>query len=229
MTGSNGPALTPDQVHDRIGLLRLIAVIRSTTKDHALQVSRLLLGAGVKALEITFTTPEAPDVIATLRSEVGAGVVLGAGTIRSAEDAHCATDSGADFLVSPGSSPDLVEAMLATGRLVLPGVVTPTEVMHARLLGVSAVKLFPASMVGPEGLRALRGPFPDMAFVPTGGITTDAVPTWLDAGAHAVGIGSSLAPPSLRGGAQERELTSHVRQLLGATMSGPGERSSTHR
>ncbi|MBA2530618.1 MAG: bifunctional 4-hydroxy-2-oxoglutarate aldolase/2-dehydro-3-deoxy-phosphogluconate aldolase [Nocardioidaceae bacterium] len=214
MTDPDRPVCSPDQVLDRMARLGLILVIRSATKDDALHVSRVLLGAGIKALEITFTIPDASEVITTLRGEVGREVILGAGTIRSADDSLRAADSGADFLVSPGSPPRLVEAMLATARPVLPGVLTPTEVMQTRSLGVSVVKLFPASLVGPTGLQALLGPFPDMAFVPTGGITTDAVIPWLDAGAHAVGLGSSLAPPSIRGAAHARELTFRVRRLL---------------
>ncbi len=217
MTSLDRSARAPDQLLGRIGRLGVVAVIRSATKDDALRTSRVLLGAGVKALEVTYTTPNAVEVLATLRSEVDDEVVLGAGTIRSADQAHRAADSGADFLVSPGSPPELIEAMLATGLLALPGVLTPTEVMCARSLGISAVKLFPASAFGPTGLNALLGPFPDMAFVPTGGITTTDVGTWLEAGACAVGLGGSLAPSALRGTVQARALASRARFVLDET------------
>lgn len=199
---------------DRIALASLVVVIRSPTAEDALHVSRALLGAGVEVIEVTYTTPDATAVIKTLRNEVGDHVLIGAGTIRSASDAQQAVDAGADFLVSPGSPPRLVESMLATDRLVLPGVLTPTEIMLARSLGVTAVKLFPANMVGPAGLRALCGPFPDVAFVPTGGVTAGDARTWLDAGALAVGIGGTLAPPSLSGDVEVSELTARARRAL---------------
>lgn len=215
MTGELRGGAT-DAVLDGLGRSGLIAVIRSTTKNDALRVSRVLLDAGVGALEITYTTPDACEIIAALRSEVGAGTLFGAGTIRSADEAVGAADAGADFLVSPGSPPGLVEAMLQTGLLVLPGVLTATELMQVRSLGVRTVKLFPACQIGTHGLRALRGPFPDMAFVPTGGIAADGVTAWFTAGAHAVGLGGSLAPPSLRT-QDETKLASRVRRVLADT------------
>ncbi|MBA2456465.1 MAG: bifunctional 4-hydroxy-2-oxoglutarate aldolase/2-dehydro-3-deoxy-phosphogluconate aldolase [Nocardioidaceae bacterium] len=229
MMGAGMPACPPEKMLDRIAQIGVIVVIRSATKADALRVSRVLLGAGVKALEVTYTTPDASKVITTLRRETSGEVLVGAGTIRSVDDSLRAAESGADFLVSPGSPPRLIEAMLATGRLVLPGVLTPTEVMHARSLGVSAVKLFPAALVGPNGLRALLGPFPDVAFVPTGGITMDEVVTWLDAGAHAVGLGSTLAPASLSGDIPAQELALRVHRFLGDALGGPQLRASRTR
>lgn len=217
MTSIGKPATAPHEVLDQLGRRRVIVVIRSESKDDALEVSRVLLEAGVTVLEITYTTPDASDVIAALRSEAGGDVLLGAGSISSADDSHRAAGAGADFLVSPGSPAPLVEAMLETGLLALPGVLTPTEVMHARSLGACAVKLFPARLVGPAGLRALLGPFPDTAFVPTGGVAPEEVSMWLDAGAHAVGLGSSVAPSSLGGRTPARDLAAQVRRLLTST------------
>lgn len=208
--------LAPEEVLDRLGRVGLIAVVRSATKADALGLSRVLVEAGVPAVEVTYTTPDAPEVMASLRAEVGEHVLLGVGTIRSVGEALRAANYGADFLVSPGSPAGLLESMLDTGRLVLPGVLSPTEVMHAHALGVTAVKLFPAGLVGPAGLHALRGPFPDVAFVPTGGIAVDDVGSWLDAGAHAVGVGSSLAPSSLRRASDVREVVSRVHRVLDA-------------
>lgn len=140
-------------------------------------------------MEITYTTPHASDVLAVLRAEGFIDVLLGAGTIRTAEQASSAAEAGADFLVSPGGSAALIESMLATERLAVPGVFTPTEIAAAETLGVDAVKIFPAHLLGPVGLRTLRAPFPDTAFIPTGGIAVEEVRSWLDAGAAAVGLG----------------------------------------
>lgn len=214
MTRLDQPVQPPDAVLGRITRSRLIVVLRSPTSADALDVGRVLLEAGVEVLEVTGTTPDACGVLAALRRETGPHVLLGVGSIRSAEDARRADQVGADFLVSPGSPSPLTDAMLATGRLVLPGVFTATEVMQARACGAQAVKLFPASLVGPDGLRGLLGPFPDVAFVPTGGIAPDEVGRWLDAGAVAVGVGGRLAPPTLSGDTDATALAARVQGVL---------------
>lgn len=192
----------------------LVVVIRSPTSAHALRVGRVLLEGGAQVLEVTGTTPDSAAVLTALRSEAGTQVLLGIGSIRCIDDVRRADDVDADFLVSPGSPGPLVEAMLATGRLVLPGVLTPTEVMQAQGLGISAMKLFPAQLVGPAGLGALRGPFPDVVFVPTGGIGPADVAGWLDAGTLAVGMGGSLAPPALSTEEDATRLASQVQTVV---------------
>lgn len=204
----------PGAVLRQIAACRLVVVLRSPTAADAVAVGRTLLAAGIEVLEVTGTTPGACDVLAALRRDAESRVLLGIGSIRTVEDARRADDADADFLVSPGSPAAVTESMLATGRLVLPGVFTATEVMRARTLGAHAVKLFPANVIGPNGLRALRGPFPDVAFVPTGGISPDELGTWLDAGAFAVGIGGRLAPPTMDGGTDASALTARVRDVL---------------
>jgi len=214
VTRPEEPVGEPEAVLGRMARCRLVVVIRSPTSADALDVGRVLLAAGVAVLEVTGTTPDACGVLAALRREAGAEVLLGVGSIRSVDDARRADDADADFLVSPGSPGPLTEAMLATGRLVLPGVFTATEVMQARAAGARAVKLFPASLVGPTGLRALLGPFPDVSFVPTGGIALNDVAGWLDAGALAVGVGGQLAPPTLHCDNETTALTARVRAVL---------------
>ena len=129
--------------------------------------------------------------------EVGAAhpqVLLGAGTVLTPAHAEEAVTAGARFLVSPGTVPDLARTMLGTGALVLSGALSPSEVMVAVGLGVHVVKLFPSSLGGPAYLRALRGPFPDVDFCPTGGVDPGNLGDWLAAGAVAVGAGGELTP-----------------------------------
>ncbi len=204
----------PEAVLGEIAQRGLIVVIRSPTGADAFRVGRVLLEAGVDILEVTGTTPDCCAVLAGLRREAASHVLLGIGSIRRVDDVARADDAGADFLVSPGSPVPLVEAMLQTGRLVLPGVLTPTEVLQVQALGIEAMKLFPAQLVGPAGLHALRGPFPDVAFVPTGGIAPQDVRRWMDAGALAVGVGGSLAPPALSTGDDAAGLAQRARTLL---------------
>ena len=191
--------MEPDGTLKRIGELGLLAVVRGESRAAALEVAGALIEGGVLGIEITFTTPEAPRVIRKLDEEYGDGILLGAGTVITPGQVDGAAEAGSAFLVSPGCDPDLMPAMLDTGLLVLPGVLTPSEVMLARRLGAPAVKFFPGSSGGPSYLKALQGPFPDVSFMPTGGVSADNIPDWFAAGALAVGAGSALAPPSLAG------------------------------
>lgn len=211
------PPFASGETLDRLGVAAVVAVVRSPAYDDALAVTRVLVRSGIGAVEITWTTPSAADAVRTLRDELPPGVLLGAGTLRTALHAAEAAEAGADFLVSAGSPPGLVSAMVETGRLVLPGVSTPTEIMAVTERGVGAVKLFPALVHGPSGLAGLRGPFPEVAFVPTGGVVLDDVRTWLKAGAHAVGLGSALAPATITDAEHARRVADRARILAGAT------------
>ena len=191
--------MEPDRTLKKAEELGLLAVVRGESRSAALEVVGALVEGGVLGIEITFTTPEASRVIRELSEEYGDGILLGAGTVITREQVDQAAEAGSTFLVSPGCDPELLPAMLGTGLLVLPGVLTPSEVMLARRLGAPAVKLFPGSSGGPSYLKALLGPFPDVSFVPTGGVAVDNVPDWFAAGARTVGAGSALAPPSLAG------------------------------
>ena len=189
--------MEPERTLEKISELGLLAVVRGESRQAALEVVEALVEGGVSGIEVTFTTPEAPRVIRDLGEEYGDRILLGAGTVITREQVDQAADAGSTFLVSPGCDPELLPAMLETGLLVLPGVMTPSEVMLAHRLGAPAVKLFPGSSGGPSYLKALLGPFPDVSFVPTGGVSVDNVPDWFAAGALAVGAGSALAPSSL--------------------------------
>ncbi|WP_425148642.1 bifunctional 4-hydroxy-2-oxoglutarate aldolase/2-dehydro-3-deoxy-phosphogluconate aldolase [Deinococcus sp.] len=168
---------------------RLVAVLRGTA-DAVLQDAERLHRAGVQALEVTFTVPDAAHIIRALKSR-GIGAV-GAGTLCTARQIEQARAAGADFGVSPGYLPALVDAARAAGLPYLPGVATPSEIMAACAQGCGALKLFPAEMVGIGGLRALLGPFPALSLVVSGGVTPVSAAEWLSAGAAGVGIGSAL-------------------------------------
>ncbi|SEG44462.1 2-dehydro-3-deoxyphosphogluconate aldolase / (4S)-4-hydroxy-2-oxoglutarate aldolase [Saccharopolyspora kobensis] len=179
---------------DRLRRTGVIAVLRAPSADVAVRASEALIAGGVTGIEVTYSTPGAPTAIERLRQAHGDAVHLGAGTIRTAEQAAEAAAAGAQFLVSPGTDPEVARAMLGTGVDVLLGALTPSEVMAAHRLGAHAVKIFPASLGGPAYLKALRGPFPDIAMMPTGGVASDNIADWLDAGAVAVGAGGELCP-----------------------------------
>jgi 2-dehydro-3-deoxyphosphogluconate aldolase / (4S)-4-hydroxy-2-oxoglutarate aldolase len=170
----------------------LLGVLRAPDPASAEKAAATLVEAGIPGVEVTFSTPDAARVIAALRHRYGQDAVVGAGTVLTAAQARAAVDAGAEYLVSPGMDPPIVEAMLATGMTVMAGALTPTEVLAGLRFGVHVVKLFPASLGGPAYLRALRGPFPDIPFMPTGGVSTDNLADWLAAGAVALGAGGEL-------------------------------------
>ncbi len=201
---------------ERLRQAAVIAVLRTPDAGSAVRAARALADGGVRAIELTFTTPGAEDAVRRARAELGDEVLVGAGTIRDRAQLEAALAAGAEFLVTPHLDLVLLAAMVATGRLVLPGTLTPSEVAAALDGGAEAVKLFPASAVGPSYIKALRGPFPDVQVVPTGGIGADDVRTWLDAGALAVGAGGDLCPAALVAEGRWDELTATAERYLAA-------------
>jgi 2-dehydro-3-deoxyphosphogluconate aldolase/(4S)-4-hydroxy-2-oxoglutarate aldolase len=204
---------------DELATLRragVLAVLRAPSAAAALAATEALLEGGVTGIEITYSTPDAAAVIAEIRRRHGDAVYLGAGTVLTAAHARESADAGAQFLVSPGTEPGLAEAMLATGLTVLSGALTPSEVMAALAAGVHVVKLFPASLGGPALLRALRGPFPDVPFVPTGGVNAANLAEWLSAGAVAVGAGGELCSAAAMAAGDWAAVTASARSFAAA-------------
>jgi 2-dehydro-3-deoxyphosphogluconate aldolase/(4S)-4-hydroxy-2-oxoglutarate aldolase len=177
---------------------RVAAVVRGNQVGDPAGLSRVLAESGIRCVEFTFTIPSVTDVIAAAARD-GAAVV-GAGTVTTAEQARAAIEAGARFVVSPGLAPEIMPVCREHGVPVLLGAFTPTEVATAVSLGAAAVKIFPARLGGPDHLRDLRGPFPQLQMVPSGGVTAANAGTFLAAGACAVFAGSELVPP----GAVER-------------------------
>jgi 2-dehydro-3-deoxyphosphogluconate aldolase/(4S)-4-hydroxy-2-oxoglutarate aldolase len=171
----------------------IIPVIRAESADAALAVVEALVEAGLTVAEITMTVPRAIDAIASVAKRFGNKVLVGAGTVTDGETVRRAVDAGAEFIVTPCLVPEVIDAARAADLAVLPGALTPTEVFEAFRLGGDMVKIFPAQNVGGASyLRALRGPFPEIPLVPTGGVTLDNVREMFDAGAAAVGVGGEL-------------------------------------
>ncbi|WP_206885076.1 bifunctional 4-hydroxy-2-oxoglutarate aldolase/2-dehydro-3-deoxy-phosphogluconate aldolase [Alicyclobacillus mali (ex Roth et al. 2021)] len=173
---------------------KVVAVLRRLPSDTFLDVVRALVDGGVRAIEVTMDAPDGADLIRRTREALGDHVLLGAGTVFTREQMRAAKEAGASFFVSPHLDPDLLEAAPEWGVPMVPGVLTPTEVAAALRHGAQAVKIFPGSLVGPGYLRDLRGPFKDLKAMVTGGVGEDNARAFLDAGAVAVGVGSSLFP-----------------------------------
>jgi 2-dehydro-3-deoxyphosphogluconate aldolase/(4S)-4-hydroxy-2-oxoglutarate aldolase len=172
----------------------VLAVLRAPSPLVALTAIDALVRGGITGIEVTYSTPDAAHVIATAIARHGDRAYVGAGTVTTPSLAGEAADAGARFLVSPGTLSALTAAMRETGATVMTGALTPSEVMTAVELGTDVVKIFPASLGGPSFLSALRGPFPDVPLMPTGGVTPDNLAAWFAAGAIAVGAGGDLVP-----------------------------------
>ena len=172
----------------------VIPVIILDRVEDAVPLARALCDGGVRVLEVTLRTAAALACIEAIAKAVPEAIV-GAGTVRSADDARSASSAGARFAVSPGLTESVVSACASSALPLLPGVATPSEVMRARELGFSFVKLFPASVVGGVSmLKALASPFADVLFCPTGGITVETAPQYLALANVAVVGGSWLTP-----------------------------------
>jgi len=194
---------------DRLGTARVVAVVRAEDATEAVAIAEALAAGGLGAIELTFTTPGVEQALREVRRRLGEQYLLGAGTITTYEEVRAAVNAGADFLVSPHLDPPLLEAMLATSRLM-----TPSEVATALRIGATVVKLFPASSLGIGHLKHLRGPFPDLHVLPTGGVSFATAREWLAAGAVAVGLGSELLPKALRQAQAWDEITRTVSKFL---------------
>jgi 2-dehydro-3-deoxyphosphogluconate aldolase/(4S)-4-hydroxy-2-oxoglutarate aldolase len=174
----------------RVGI---IPVMRAESRVHVSAVVETLLAANLPIIEITMTVPDALASIVEISRRFGNRLLVGAGTVTDAETAQRAVDAGAQFIVSPGVVEEVIDAALRGGVLALPGALTPTEIIRALAAGASMVKIFPIAAVGGASyIRALRGPFPGVDFVPTGGVTIEMTRELLRAGAAAVGVGSEL-------------------------------------
>lgn len=177
----------------RLREVGIIPIIRAPSADVVLPVAEALLHAGLSVIEITMTVPKAIDAIAAVAKRFAGKMLVGAGTVTDAETTRRAVDAGAAFIVSPCLVREVVEAAHNVDVAVLPGALTPTEVFEAFRLGGDMVKVFPVASVGGAAyLRALRGPFPDIPLVPTGGVSPENVAELFAAGAAAVGVGSEL-------------------------------------
>lgn len=170
----------------------VVAILRAGSAERFGEITDVLVEAGIRAVEFTFTTPGVLGAIRTYAARKPADVVLGAGTVTSTEDAKRAVDAGATYLVAPTVDLDVIAWAVEHEIPILPGALTPTEIHTAWRAGAHAVKVFPASIGGPDYLKAIRGPLPDIPLVPTGGIDVRNAHAYLDAGAKALGIGSPL-------------------------------------
>ena len=200
----------------RLKQIGLIAVIRGPSVDLTLEMVAALAKGGVQGIEITYTTPNAPQVVKELDRQFGEQIVLGMGTLTEPEQAEEAQQAGARFLVSPICSAELGAGMVATGLPVMIGALTPSEVYQAHRMGSDVVKVFPGSLVGPAYIKALKGPFPFIEIMPTGGVSVENVADWFAAGVFGVGAGSELCPTAWAKEGRFEQIEQRAREFVKA-------------
>jgi 2-dehydro-3-deoxyphosphogluconate aldolase/(4S)-4-hydroxy-2-oxoglutarate aldolase len=173
----------------------IVAVVRSPDSQQLVEVVRALADGGVTVVEITMTVPDALGVLRQVRQSLGERVLLGAGTILDPETARAAMLAGAEYLVAPTLNLEVIRLCQRYSKLVMPGALTPTEILTAWESGADIVKVFPAEVVGPAFFKAMRGPLPHVRLMPTGGVDLNTAADFLRAGACCVGLGSQLVEP----------------------------------
>jgi 2-dehydro-3-deoxyphosphogluconate aldolase / (4S)-4-hydroxy-2-oxoglutarate aldolase len=172
--------------------LGIVAVIRIRDPAKLRAVVDALADGGVRALEVTMTVSNAVGLIRELAPTMPEGFILGAGTVTDADTVNAVADAGARYVVSPVFRREVIKACHDRGIAVAPGCFTPTEILDAHDAGADIIKVFPATALGPQYIKDVRAPLPQVKLMPTGGVTPDNAGEWIRAGAVAVGIGSAL-------------------------------------
>jgi 2-dehydro-3-deoxyphosphogluconate aldolase/(4S)-4-hydroxy-2-oxoglutarate aldolase len=200
----------------------IVAVLRAKHASEYAPVIDALVAGGVTSIELTLSTAGVFEELPSLRARYGASADIGVGTITTVEEAEAAIAGGAGFIVTPITDTAIVRAAVKASVPVYPGGMTPTELFAGWKTGATAVKVFPASQVGPGFIKDLRGPFPDIQAVPSGGVGVAEAVEWIRAGALAVSVGSPLLGDAFKGGNLD-ELTARAKALVAAVAAARDE------
>lgn len=198
----------------RIEQLGIVAVIRLRDPAKLRAVVDAIVAGGVQALEVTMTVPGAVELIRALAPTLPEGFLLGAGTVIDAPTAHAVIDAGAQFVISPVFRRAVIDACHARGVPAAPGCFTPTEILEAHEAGADIVKVFPATTLGPQYIKDVRAPLPQVKLMPTGGVTPDNAGDWIRAGAVAVAAGSSLLDAAAIESGRFEVITANARRFV---------------
>ena len=203
-----------DKTLSRIERSGVVAVLRAPSGEMLCDVADALLAGGVEAIEVTFTVPGAHRVLQQVADRLGDKILLGAGTVLDPETARVALLAGAEFLVAPTVNLEVIRLCRRYDKVVMPGALTPTEVLTAWEAGADVVKVFPSELTGPKYLKALHGPLPQVRLMPTGGVNLQTAADFLRAGAYALGIGGSLVEAKAVAAGDMARIESLARQYI---------------
>ncbi len=193
----------------------LIPIIRVESAETAFKVADAFLVGGVKIIEVTMSVPGAVVVVEKLVEQFGDKVLIGTGTVLDGKMAEKVIKAGSQFIVSPNYSRELIETVMKHKKPIIPGALTPTEILDAYTIGADAVKVFPCGTVGGASyLKAIRGPLPQIPLVPTGGVNLETAGPMLDAGAFALGVGGAITDKKAIEEGRFEVITENVRKFL---------------
>ena len=206
-------AKTRQALVDEIIACGAIAVVRLDDSAGVIHAIEAIRAGGIRAIELTMTTPDAIELISETRRVFGDDVLLGVGSVLDAQSARRAVDAGARYIVSPVLRPAIIEEAHRLGVPAMPGAFSPTEILDAHDAGADVVKITPAEVLGIAFLKGVLAPMPFLRLMPTGGVTPENVGDWLRAGAVAVGVGSALVDPKLVASGDFATLTERARRM----------------
>jgi len=212
--------MTIDEVIGRIAEVGIIPVVRAASAAEATRAVEAISAGGIPVVEITMTVPNAVAVIREVVHNHAGNVLIGAGTVTTADQAESCIRAGAEFLVSPGLSVSVLAVAKAAGKLAIPGALTPTELMNAQDHGARLVKIFPCgNLGGPKYLRSLLAPFPQASLIPTGGVNAANAADFIAAGAFALGVGADLVDTQALREGNLQKVTLAAQELVDAVNS----------
>ena len=194
----------------------VIAIIRVGSAHEALEVCNAIAGGGIKSIEITMTVPSAIDVIKQFAGSVKDDIVVGAGTVLDPQTAGAAIMAGAEFIVSPTLNLEVIKVCRRYNKIAIPGTLTPTEILTAWEAGGDVIKVFPATIGGPQYLRDIKGPLPQVRLCPTGGVSLENTPGFIKAGAAVVAVGTSLVEKKALSEKEYGIITENARRFVEA-------------
>jgi 2-dehydro-3-deoxyphosphogluconate aldolase / (4S)-4-hydroxy-2-oxoglutarate aldolase len=207
--------ISVEDVARKIREVGVVPVLRASSAAQALLGAEAVSSGGIPIVEVTMTVPGAIAVISQLARTAGREVLIGAGTVLDAETAERCLDAGAVFVVSPGLERATVEAVKRRGALMMAGALTPSEVISAWKAGSDFVKIFPCGSVGgARYIKALKGPLPQIAMIPTGGVNLESAADFIRAGAEALGIGGELVSPAALAAGEREPIVNAARQYV---------------
>jgi 2-dehydro-3-deoxyphosphogluconate aldolase/(4S)-4-hydroxy-2-oxoglutarate aldolase len=212
--------------YEKLNIIRdtgVVAIMRAQSSEQLIVAADAIKAGGVRAIEVTMTTPGALGVIEQAKQRYGEDILFGAGSVLDPETARAAILAGADFIVAPTLNLNVVALCNRYGVPVMPGISTPTEALTAIEAGADMVKLFPASFGGPALVKAIRAPLPQLEIVPVGGVDLNTAADFIRAGSAALGVGSSLVNNQLLADGDMDELTSRAKAFIAEVQKGRGK------
>jgi 2-dehydro-3-deoxyphosphogluconate aldolase/(4S)-4-hydroxy-2-oxoglutarate aldolase len=214
---------TKDQLVTEILNSGVVAVIRANSKDQLPGLAAALLEGGIPAIEVTMSTPKALAGIEALADSLGDRAVIGVGTVLDAHTCRDAIAAGAQFVVSPVLDEEIIATTKRYGKISIPGAFTPTEILRAWTLGADVVKVFPSTSLGPQYLKDLLAPMPQLRLTPTGGVDLKNAGDWIKAGAACLGVGSSLVTKDALAENDWPSITANARAFVQAVATARGK------